>query len=67
MGATFRNGRSCIERLKLSEDREKRARNVMAKMSEEQLSELVFLPHHGADRSEVLDAKIHGLVIDFSS
>ena len=49
MGATFRNGRSCIERLKLSEDREKRARNVMAKMSEEQLSELVFLPHHGAD------------------
>ncbi|MED6136541.1 hypothetical protein PIB30_057025 [Stylosanthes scabra] len=64
MGATFRNGRPCcIERLKLSEDREKRARNLMAKMSEEQLSELLSFYHTmGQICSEVLDGKIYSLV-----
>ncbi|KAL2329522.1 hypothetical protein Fmac_017103 [Flemingia macrophylla] len=68
MGATVRNAGSYIERLKLNEEREKLARNVMGKMSMEQLSDLLSFYHTmGQICSEVLDRKIHGLVNDFSS
>ncbi|XP_028785676.1 putative glutamine amidotransferase GAT1_2.1, partial [Neltuma alba] len=65
MGATVRNGGSYIERLKMNEEREKMARKVMAKMSVEQLSELLSFYHTmGQICSEVLDKNIHGLVND---
>ncbi|KAI4352195.1 hypothetical protein L6164_006469 [Bauhinia variegata] len=68
MGATVRNSKSYIDRLKLNEEREKLARNVMGKMSVDQLSDLLSFYHTmGQICSEVLDRKIHGLVNDFSS
>lgn len=68
MGATVRNAGSYIERLKLNEEREKMARNVMGKMSVEQLSELLSFYHTmGQICSEVLDIKVHGIVNDFTS
>uniref|UniRef100_A0A6N2KW91 Uncharacterized protein n=1 Tax=Salix viminalis TaxID=40686 RepID=A0A6N2KW91_SALVM len=41
MGATVRNAGSYIERLRMNEEREKMAENVMGKMSVEQLSDLL--------------------------
>ncbi|KAK4284169.1 hypothetical protein QN277_001037 [Acacia crassicarpa] len=64
MGATVRNAGSYIERLKLNEEREKMARNVMAKMTVEQLSELLTF-YHTMNQicSEVLEKKFHELVV----
>lgn len=68
MGATVRNAGSYIERLKLNEEREKMARNLMGKMTVEQLSDLLSFYHTmGQICSEVLDIKIHGLVNDLAS
>ncbi|KAM5576506.1 putative glutamine amidotransferase [Rosa sericea] len=62
MGATVRNSRSYIERLKMNEGREKLARNVMAKMSVEQLSDLMASYHMmGQICSEVLEKKLNGM------
>lgn len=64
MGATVRNGGSYMERLKLNEQKEKMARNVMAKMTVEQLSELLTFYHTmGQICSEVLERKFHELVV----
>ncbi|KAK9951220.1 hypothetical protein M0R45_006677 [Rubus argutus] len=61
MGATVRNAGSYIERLKLNEERERLARNVMAKMSVEQLSDLMAFYHMmGQICSEVLEKKLNG-------
>ncbi|XP_050227410.1 putative glutamine amidotransferase GAT1_2.1 [Mercurialis annua] len=65
MGATIRNGSSYIEKLKLNEEREILARNVMGKMSAEQLSDLLsFYRMMGQICSEVLERKLNGIVND---
>ncbi|CAA2938388.1 glutamine amidotransferase [Olea europaea subsp. europaea] len=68
IGATVRNSSSYIEKLKLNEEREKLARNVMGKMSVEQLSDLMSFYHMmGQICSEVLERKLHDLVNELSS
>lgn len=68
MGATVRNAGSYVERLKLNEEREKMARNMMGKMSVEQLSDLISFYHTmGQICSQVLERKLHDVVNDFSS
>lgn len=68
MGATVRNASSYMERLRLSEEREKLARNVIGKMSVEQLSDLTAFYHMmGGICSEVLERKLHGIVNELSS
>ncbi|CAA2996593.1 glutamine amidotransferase [Olea europaea subsp. europaea] len=68
MGATVRNSSSYIEKLKLNEKRERVARNVMGKMSVEQLSDLMsFYQMMGQICSEVLERKLHELVNELSS
>ncbi|KAH7533940.1 hypothetical protein FEM48_Zijuj04G0185000 [Ziziphus jujuba var. spinosa] len=63
MGATVRNGGSYIERLKMNEEREKVAKNVMGKMSVEQLSDLMSFYHMMEQIcSEVLERKLNGIV-----
>ncbi|KAK4490556.1 hypothetical protein RD792_001238 [Penstemon davidsonii] len=63
MGATVRNASSYFERLKVNEEREKLARNVMGKMSAEQLSDLMSFYHMmGQVCSEVLERKLNGIV-----
>ncbi|KAL3637778.1 hypothetical protein CASFOL_018226 [Castilleja foliolosa] len=63
MGATVRNASSYLEKLKLNEGREKLARNMMGKMSVEQLSDLMSFYHMmGQICSEVLDRKLHEIV-----
>ncbi|KAJ6421381.1 hypothetical protein OIU84_028700 [Salix udensis] len=63
MGATVRNAGSYIERLKMNEEREKMAENVMGKMSVEQLSDLLSFYHMmGQICSEVLERKLNGFV-----
>ncbi|MED6187689.1 hypothetical protein PIB30_078831 [Stylosanthes scabra] len=65
MGATVRNAGSYVERLKLNEEREKMARNVMGKMTVEQLSDLLSFYHTMAQIcSQVLETKIHDLVVN---
>ncbi|KAL1318953.1 hypothetical protein HN51_071238 [Arachis hypogaea] len=65
MGATVRNAGSYVERLKLNEEREKMARNVMGKMPVEQLSDLLSFYHTMAQIcSQVLETKIHDLVVN---
>ncbi|GMI73444.1 hypothetical protein like AT5G38200 [Hibiscus trionum] len=65
MGATVRNGSHYIEKLKLNEEREKLARNVMGKMSVEQLSDLMSFYHMmGQICSEILERKLNGIVND---
>ncbi|KAG4914392.1 putative glutamine amidotransferase isoform C [Glycine soja] len=68
MGATVRNGGSYVERLKLNEVREKMAKNVMGKMSVEQLSDLLSF-YRTMDQicSQVLERKLHDVVNDFTS
>ncbi|KAJ6369662.1 hypothetical protein OIU76_027998 [Salix suchowensis] len=62
MGATVRNAGSYIERLKMNEEREKMAENVMGKMSAEQLSDLLSFYHMmGQICSEVLERKLKWL------
>ncbi|XP_042501014.1 putative glutamine amidotransferase GAT1_2.1 [Macadamia integrifolia] len=59
MGATVRNAHAYLERLKLNEERETLARNVMGKMSMEQLSDLMSFYHMmGKICSEVLEKKV---------
>lgn len=68
MGATVRNSSSYIKKLKLNEEREKLARNVMGKMSVEQLSDLMSFYHMmGQICSEVLERKLHDLVNELPS
>ncbi|KAL3568355.1 hypothetical protein D5086_031006 [Populus alba] len=63
MGATVRNAGSYIERLRMKEEREDLAKNVMGKMSVEQLSDLLSFYHMmGQICSEVLDRKLNGIV-----
>ncbi|KAJ6867292.1 hypothetical protein NC652_038496 [Populus alba x Populus x berolinensis] len=63
MGATVRNAGSYIERLRMNEEREDLAKNVMGKMSVEQLSDLLSFYHMmGQICSEVLDRKLNGIV-----
>lgn len=65
MGATVRNGSHYIEKLKLNEERERLTRNVMGKMSVEQLSDLMSFYHMmGQICSEVLERKLNGIVND---
>ena len=67
MGATVRNGGSYIEKLKLNEERERLARNVIGKMSVEQLSDLMSFYHMmGQICSEVLERKLNGIVHDLN-
>ncbi|KAK3426314.1 putative glutamine amidotransferase GAT1_2.1 [Eucalyptus grandis] len=68
MGATVRNAGSYIERLKLNEEREKMARNVIGKMSVEQLSDLIsFYRMMEQICSEVLERKLQGIVNDLNT
>ncbi|WJX65216.1 hypothetical protein P8452_49899 [Trifolium repens] len=71
MGATVRNGGLYGEKLKLNEEREKRAKNnnVMEKMSVEQLSDLLSFYHTmGKICSQILERKLcmHDVVNDFN-
>jgi SHS2 domain-containing protein len=70
MGATVRNGGLYVEKLKLNEEREKRAKNnVMEKMSVEQLSDLLSFYHTmGKICSQILERKLcmHDVVNDFN-
>ncbi|XP_057980573.1 putative glutamine amidotransferase GAT1_2.1 [Malania oleifera] len=68
MGATVRNACSYFERLKVNEGRESVARNVMGKMSVEQLSDLLSFYHMmGNICSEVLERKLQDIVNDLAS
>ncbi|KAK1302971.1 hypothetical protein QJS10_CPB12g00478 [Acorus calamus] len=59
MGATVRNASSYVQRLKVNEEREALARDVMGKMSVEQLSELLSFYHMmGQVCSELLERKL---------
>lgn len=63
----MRNGGSYIEKLKLNEERERLARNVIGKMSVEQLSDLMSFYHMmGQICSEVLERKLNGIVHDLN-
>ncbi|KAM1011858.1 hypothetical protein EV2_048200 [Malus domestica] len=65
MGATVRNAGSYKQRLKLNEERERLARDVMGKMSVEQLSDLLSFYHMmGKICSEVVERKLNGIVND---
>ncbi|XP_045812583.1 putative glutamine amidotransferase GAT1_2.1 [Trifolium pratense] len=60
MGATVRNGGLYVERLKLNEEREKMANNVMEKMALEQLSDLLsFYQNMGKICSQILERKLN--------
>ncbi|XP_073126293.1 putative glutamine amidotransferase GAT1_2.1 [Henckelia pumila] len=62
MGATIRNGAFYLERLNLMEEKENLARNLMGKMSMEQLFDLLtFYRMMGKICSEALEIKQHGL------
>ncbi|KAK7316484.1 hypothetical protein VNO77_35546 [Canavalia gladiata] len=62
MGATVRNGGSYIEKMKLNEERERMGRNVMEKMSVEQLSDLLSFYHTMAHIcSQVLETKLYDI------
>lgn len=68
MGATVRNASSYSQRLKLNAERERLAKNVIEKMSIEQLSDLMSFYHMmGQLCSDVLDRKLHGVVNDLGS
>lgn len=64
MGATVRNASTYIERLKMNEERERVARNIIGKMSVGQLSDLISFYHMmGQICSEALEKKLHDLVV----
>ncbi|PIN01875.1 Gamma-glutamyl-gamma-aminobutyrate hydrolase [Handroanthus impetiginosus] len=68
MGATVRNASSFLEKLQLNEEKEKLARNIMGKMSVEQLSDLMSFYHMmGQICSEVLERKLQGIVNELAS
>ncbi|KAL7131774.1 hypothetical protein ABFS83_12G027000 [Erythranthe nasuta] len=68
MGATVRNASSYMEKLRMNEKRENLARNVMNKMSVEQLSDLMSFYHMmGQICSEVLERKLTGIVNELTS
>lgn len=59
MGATVRNGSVYIQRLKMTEEREKLAKAVIGKMSIEQLSDMMGFYHQmGQLCSEALERKL---------
>lgn len=63
MGATVRNGGSYMKKLKVDEDKQRMARNMMNKMNIEQLSELMAFYHlMGNICGDVLERKLHGNV-----
>ncbi|KAJ4709883.1 Class I glutamine amidotransferase-like superfamily protein [Melia azedarach] len=65
MGATVRNASAYIERLKMNEERERVARNIIGKMSIGQLSDLMSFYHMmGQICSEALEKKLHDLVLN---
>ncbi|RDX86419.1 ntpR, partial [Mucuna pruriens] len=67
MGATVRNARSYVEKVKANEGREKMAKDIMGKMSVEQLYDLLsFYRTMGQICSQVLERKLHDLVNDFT-
>ncbi|KAK4715456.1 hypothetical protein R3W88_013794 [Solanum pinnatisectum] len=62
MGATVRNASTYMNRLKMNEEREKMARAILAKMSIEQLSDMVSFYHKmGQLCSEALDKKFNDM------
>ncbi|KAK3036544.1 hypothetical protein RJ639_030985 [Escallonia herrerae] len=68
MGATVRNASSYFDRLKLNDQRERLATNVMGKMSVEQLSDLMSFYHvMGQICSDVLEKKLHEIVNELAS
>uniref|UniRef100_A0A1J3G2T6 Protein NtpR n=1 Tax=Noccaea caerulescens TaxID=107243 RepID=A0A1J3G2T6_NOCCA len=57
MGATMRNG---TQKLKLDEEKQRKAMNIMKKMNAERLTELIaFYQSMGKISSEVLERKLH--------
>lgn len=63
MGATVRNAKVYMERLKMTEEKERVARIIMGKMSIEQLSDLASVYRTmGQTCSEVLEKKLQDLV-----
>ncbi|XP_010511590.1 PREDICTED: uncharacterized protein LOC104787684 [Camelina sativa] len=63
MGATMRNGGSFTEKLRLDEEKQRKAMNIMKKMNVERLSELItFYQLMGKISSEVLERKLHASV-----
>lgn len=67
MGATTRNGGSFTQKLKLDEDKQRKAMNIMKKMNVERLSELIaFYTLMGKISSEVLERKLNGSLDDHS-
>ena len=68
MGATVRNASSYSQKLKVNAERERLAKNVIEKMSIEQLSDLMSFYHMmGQLCSDVLERKLHGVVNDLDS
>lgn len=68
MGATVRNASSYSQRLKLNAERERLAKNVIEKMSVEQVYDLMPFYHMmGQICSDVLERKLHGMVNDLAS
>lgn len=67
MGATMRNGGSFTQKLRLDEDKQRKAMNIMKKMNVERLSELIaFYSLMGKISSEVLERKLNGSLDDHS-
>jgi hypothetical protein len=65
MGATVRNAKLYMGRLKMNEEKERVARITMGKMAIEQLSDLVSAYRMmGQICSEVLEKKLQDLVIE---
>ncbi|CAH8326340.1 unnamed protein product [Eruca vesicaria subsp. sativa] len=63
MEATVRNGGSYIKKMKVDQEKQRMARNMMNKMNTEQLSELMTFYHlMGNKCCEVLESKVHGNV-----
>uniref|UniRef100_A0A7N0VLD4 Uncharacterized protein n=1 Tax=Kalanchoe fedtschenkoi TaxID=63787 RepID=A0A7N0VLD4_KALFE len=60
MGATIRSGNSYLEGMKLKENKEKLVRNILSKMTVEQLSDLVSFHHMMAQIcSDLLETRLH--------
>lgn len=67
MGATMRNGESFTQKLKLDEEKQRKAMNIMKNMNAERLSELIaFYQLMGKISSEVLERKLHASVNDLN-
>ncbi|RID74584.1 hypothetical protein BRARA_B01676 [Brassica rapa] len=67
MGATMRNGGSFTQKLRLDEDKQRKAMNIMKRMNVERLSELIaFYTLMGKISREVLERKLNGSLDDHS-